>query len=214
VNVLILYAHPEPTSFCGALKDAAIETIAAAGHRCVVSDLYAEGFDPVAGRHDFKSVANAARFHYQSEQAHAHAKGAFAADVTREQRRFLEADLVIVIFPLWWSGVPAIVKGWFDRVLAFGFAYVDGARFGTGFFPDKRGLVCVTTGGTPERFSDSGVYGPIGTILAPVQRYVFGYLGMTALAPFVAFAAPRVDDAARAAYLAAWRGRLAEALAA
>lgn len=214
MNVLVLYAHPEPTSFCGALKDVAVEAVAAAGHRCVVSDLYAEGFDPVAGRHDFDSVADASRFHYQSEQAHAAAGGSFAADVVREQQRFVEADLVVVIFPLWWSGAPAIVKGWFDRVLAYGFAYVDGARFATGLFPDKRGLVCVTTGGTPERFSGAGVYGPIETILAPIQRYVFGYLGMQALEPFVAYAAPRVDDAARAVYLNAWRGRVAEALAA
>lgn len=212
MHILILYAHPEPTSFCGALRDIAVETIQAAGHTVTVSDLYAEGFNPVAGRHDFASTADGHRFHYQSEQAHAVAIDGFAPDLAREQQRFRDADLIIAIFPLWWSGVPAIVKGWFDRVLAFGFAYVDGARFATGLFPNKRGLIAVTTGGTPERFSESGVYGPIETVLAPVQKYVFGYLGMQTLPPFVAYAAPRVDQAQRQAYLKAWQARLREAI--
>ena len=212
MHVLILYANPEPTSFCGALKDTAVAAISAAGHQVTVSDLYAEGFNPVAGRHDFQHADDPSRFHYQTEQRAAHERGDFAADIAREQARFTAADLVICIFPLWWSGVPAIVKGWFDRVLAYGFAYVDGARFTTGFFPAKRGLVCVTTGGTPERFSETGVYGPIDTILAPVNRYVFGYLGMAALPPFIAYAAPRIGDSERRLCLEAWRERVIAAL--
>ena len=212
MRVLIIYAHPEPTSFCGALRDVAVEAIIAAGHQVIVSDLYAEHFNPVAGRHDFSGVADRVRFHYQSEQMHAAQTQGFAPDLAREQQRFADADLIITLFPLWWSGVPAIVKGWFDRVLAYGFAYVDGARFATGLFPDKTGLICVTTGGTPERFSDSGVYGPIEGVLAPVQKSIFGYMGMQTLPPFIAYAAPRVDDAARAAYLAAWRNRVITAL--
>lgn len=62
-NVLIVYAHPEPTSFNAALKDRATKDLSAAGHAVVVSDLYAENFNPVAGRNDFTTVAvsNAAR---------------------------------------------------------------------------------------------------------------------------------------------------------
>lgn len=212
MRVFILYAHPEPTSFCGALKDAAVSAITAAGHEVAVSDLYAERFNPVAGRHDFLTDADAARFHYQSEQLNASERAMFAPDIAREQQRFLDADLVITIFPLWWSGIPAILKGWFDRVLAYGFAYVDGARFATGLFPNKRGLVCVTTGGTVERFSPDGVYGPIEGVLSPVQKSVFGYMNMQVLPPFVAYAAPRVDEAARAAYLDDWRARVTTAL--
>lgn len=79
MNVLIVYAHPEPTSFTGALKDAAVRALATAGHQVEVSDLYAEGFNPVAGRHDFTGAADPARFHYQSEQLHASRTGSFAA---------------------------------------------------------------------------------------------------------------------------------------
>jgi NAD(P)H dehydrogenase (quinone) len=212
VTVLILYAHPEPTSFCGALKDAAVETIQALGHVATVSDLYGEGFNPVAGRHDFSTVANPARFHYQTEQLHAAAQGAFSAELKREQERFAKADLVILVFPLWWGGPPAILKGWFDRAMAAGVGYIDGARFDKGLHKAKRGLICVTTGGTSERFSQGDVYGPIGPILAPLRRLSLEYMGMTTLEPFVAYAAPRVDDAARTSYLAAWKNQVAEAI--
>lgn len=213
MRVFVLYAHPEPTSFCGALKDVAVATILEAGHEALVSDLYADGFNPVAGRHDFTRAADPARFHYQTEQLHAARSGGFADDIAGEQEKFAAADLVVAIFPIWWSGAPAIVKGWMERVLAYGFAYVDGARFESGLFPNKRGMLAVTTGGTRERFSAEGVYGPIEGVLAPIQKSVFGYLGMPVLPPFVAYAAPRVDDAARAAYLTAWKARLIEAIA-
>ena len=123
------------------------------------------------------------------------------------------ADLVILQFPLWWGGPPAILKGWFDRVLAYGFAYVDGARFDRGLFRDKRGMLCVTTGGTPERFSPGGVYGPIEPILMPLQRLTLGYMGMKTEEPFVCYGSPRVDDATRRSYLEDWRRRVAQVVA-
>ncbi len=207
-NALIVYANPEPASFTGALKDAAVKTLGAAGWTVEVSDLYAEGFDPVAGRHDFTTVADGARFHYQTEQKLAHETGGFAPDIVREQERMQRADLLIILFPLWWGGMPAILKGWFDRVMAFGFAYVDGARFETGFFKGRSGLIGVVTGGTPARFTDGGTYGEIGAVLWPIQRCMLEYLGLQVLEPFVAYAAPRVDADARAAYLADWAARL------
>ena len=108
MKALIVYAHPEPTSFTAALKDAAVRAIEGAGHEAVVSDLYAEGFNPVAGRHDFLTVADPGRFHYQTEQSHASRNKGFAPDIAREQARLADAGLVILVFPLWWGGVPAI----------------------------------------------------------------------------------------------------------
>jgi NAD(P)H dehydrogenase (quinone) len=208
MHTLLVYAHPEPTSFTGALKDVAAEALRGAGHSVEVSDLYAEGFNPVAGRHDFLSVHDPKRFHYQSEQDHAHRTNSFAPDIVREQQRFLKAHLVIWLYPIWWGGVPAILKGWFDRVLAYGFAYSDGRRYDTGFFRDKSGLICLSTGGTEARFSATGVYGTMDQVLWPVQHCMVEYLGIAALPPFVAYAAPRVDQATREAYLRAWRTRL------
>jgi NAD(P)H dehydrogenase (quinone) len=200
-SVLIVYAHPEPTSFGAALVRRARAALAGAGHQVVVSDLYLEGFDPKAGRHDFLSSADAGRFHYQTEQANAASNDTFCDEIAREQARVTMADVLVLVFPLWWGAPPAILKGWFERVLAYGFAYVDGARFDTGLFRGRRALLAVTTGGTTARFAPDGVYGEIDRVLWPVQRLTLQYMGYTTEEPFVAYAAPRVGDAERAAYL-------------
>ena len=210
IKSLILYAHPEPTSFCAALKDTACTVLSHHGEQVVVSDLYAQGFNPVAGRHDFKSSADPQRFHYQTEQLHATQQQNFADDLAQEQEKFLAADRLIMIFPLWWGGAPAILKGWIDRVLACGIAYTDGARFKTGLYPSKQGLLCVSTGGTAERFRDEDVYGPIEKVLWPLQHLTIGYMGMTSLPPFIAYATPRIDQQQREDYLKQWAHRLAE----
>jgi NAD(P)H dehydrogenase (quinone) len=214
VHALLVTAHPEPTSFTGALAERAVAVLTRAGHTATVSDLYAEGFDPVAGRHDFAAVADAGRFHYQTEQEHAARTDGFSDEIRREQARLAEADLVVLLFPLWWGAPPAILKGWFERVLAYGFAYVDGRRFDTGLFKGRRALVAVTTGGTPERFSEGGVYGPIEGVLRSVEHLTLGYMGFEVAPPFVAYAAPRVGAAERQAYLDAWERRILEAVAA
>jgi NAD(P)H dehydrogenase (quinone) len=208
MHVLLVYVHPEPTSFTAALKNTALEALRDAGHTVEVSDLYGEGFNPVAGCHDFLTSADPVRFHYQTEQGHAHNTGTFAPDIVREQQRFMRADLVVWLYPIWWGNVPAILKGWFDRVLAYRFAYGDGKRYDTGFFRDKIGILCLTSGGTRERFSADGVYGEMHQVLWSVQRLVIEYLGMQALEPFVAYAAPRVDQATREEYLQAWKTRI------
>ena len=208
MQALVVYAHPEPTSFTAALKDTAVRALSAAGHCVEVSDLYGESFNPVAGRQDFAAAADPNRFHYQSEQLHASRTGGFAADIVREQERLMRGELLVFVFPLWWGGVPAVLKGWFDRVCAYGVAYADGKRFDQGFFVGRRAILGVVTGGTIERFSAGGGYGPVQEVLYPVRRCMLEYLGLEVLDPFVAYAAPRVDATTRVDYLRAWEMRL------
>lgn len=213
MNVLLLYAHPEPASFTAAMKDAAVAALSEAGHTVEVSDLYGEGFNPVPGRHDFTTVADPVRFHYQSEQMHASTHGGFAPDIVREQQRAARAHLIVLLFPLWWGGMPAILKGWFDRVCAYGFAYADGKRYDSGFFHGRRALLGIATGGTANRFTRDGAYGDMEQVLHGVQHCALEYLGLQVEAPFVAYAAPRIGDAERAQLLADWQARLLAALA-
>lgn len=208
MRVLVVHAHPEPTSFTAELCRVAESTLQQLGHEVEISDLYAEGFDPVAGRHDFTTTADPDRFHYQSEQHHASRHDGFAPDLVREQQRTADADMIVFTFPLWWGGVPAILKGWFDRVLAYGFAYEDGMRFESGYFHGRTAVLGVVTGGTPKRFSAEGTYGEIEKVLWPVQHCTLRYMGLTSPEPFVAYAAPRADAAGRAEYLRAWREHL------
>jgi NAD(P)H dehydrogenase (quinone) len=208
MNALVVYAHPEPTSFTAALKNSAMRALSAVGHRVEVSDLYGEGFNPVAGRHDFLHAADPALFHYQSEQLHASRTAGFAPDLVREQDRLLRAELLVLVFPLWWGGLPAILKGWFDRVCAYGVTYADGKRFDKGYFVGRRAMLGLTTGGTLERFSPGGSYGEMEDVLYCVRRCILEYLGLEVMEPFVAYAAPRVDAPVRAEYLRSWEARL------
>ncbi|WP_112310511.1 NAD(P)H-dependent oxidoreductase [Pseudogemmobacter bohemicus] len=207
-SVLIVTAHPEPASFNQALSTRAASALRAAGHQVVLSDLCAEGFDPAAGWHDFTAAADPDRFHYQSEQANACRNAGFAPEIAREQARLEAADLLILQFPLWWGGPPAILKGWIDRVMAYGFAYVDGARFGTGLFRGRRAVLSVTTGGTPARFAPDGVYGPIDAILRPISRLALDYMGFEVAPPFVSHGVPRISAEDRAALLEAWAAKV------
>ncbi|MBC7140318.1 MAG: NAD(P)H-dependent oxidoreductase [Defluviimonas sp.] len=199
-----MVAHPEPKSFNHAMAGAAARVLRDAGHAVVVSDLYHEGFRPDISRHDMSSVSDAGVFHIQAEQAEATRRSAFAVDIAREQARVAEADNIILQFPLWWGGPPAILKGWIDRVLAYGFAYVDGKRFDSGLFRGRRAMLSVTTGGTPARFAENGVYGPIGPILMPIQKLALEYMGFEAASPYVAHGIPRSDAAVREAHLQAF----------
>lgn len=208
MNLLILYAHPSPHSFNAALRDAAADEARSLGHQVEISDLYAENFDAVGGVRDFIAPQDPDAFHYQSEQRAAALSDGFAPDIAREQDRLRRADCLILQFPIWWGGPPAIVKGWIDRVCAYGVAYADGTRFATGLFQGRRSLISVTTGGSARRFSADGEYGAIETILWPIQQSFLGYLGYDLAAPHVCYSAPRIDDAARAEQIEGLRHRV------
>lgn len=212
MNVLLLYAHPSPQSFNAALRDAAADEARSLGHAVQISDLYADGFNAVGGVGDFVAPEDPDAFHYQSEQRAAALSQGFAPEIAREQDKLRWADCLILQFPIWWGGPPAIVKGWIDRVCAYGVAYADGTRFSTGLFQGRRSLISVTTGGSDRRFSSEGEYGAIETVLWPIQQLFLGYLGYDLVPPHVCYSAPRIDDAARAGQIAALRARVRDLL--
>lgn len=208
MHILFVVAHPEPNSFTGALLEKAKAVAAEAGASFEVSDLYAEKFDPVLGRGDFSTVWNRDYFSVQDEQAAAERSDAFSDDISREQTRVAKANMIVFLFPLWWGGPPAVVKGWFDRVMSYGFAYMDGARYERGLFRGRHTMLCIPTGGTADRFTDAGTYGSIERVLWPLKHCALAYIGLTQLDDFIAYATPRVDAAQRAAYLEAWGAHL------
>ena len=167
-NVLLVYAHPESRSLNGAIKDLTISTLKAAGHDVVVSDLYAMHWKAVADAGDFTDEAAGDRFYYARSSARGYKAGTQTKDIEIEQKKLVAADGVILQFPLWWFSMPAILKGWIDRVFAYGLAYgigYEGGRYGTrygeGSFVGKRALICITAGGQASHFSDRGVNGAI-----------------------------------------------------
>lgn len=209
MNVLIVYAHPEPKSFNGAMKDLAVQTLTAKGHQVVVSDLYAMGFNPVAGPGDVEGdLVDEHFFSLPKEQTAAFDSGRTASDIAGEMDKLRQADLVIFQFPVWWFGMPAILKGWADRVFARGFAYIAGRKYDTGMFKGKRAMVAATTGTSADTYAPDGIDGDILTVLWPIHNGLFRYSGFDVLPPFVAYMPGRVGDAGRAAYLDAYRAHL------
>ncbi|MBB3957669.1 NAD(P)H-dependent oxidoreductase [Novosphingobium sediminicola] len=213
MNILAVYCHPEPQSFTHAMLDVAQEAAARGGHRMDVIDLYARPPAPPAGPGDFAVLSDPAHFHYQTEQRIACEQSTFSTDIAQDQALVAGADILLLLFPLWWGGPPALLKSWFEKVMAYGFAYVDGARFETALFAGKRALCAITTGGTAARFSQDGTYGSIEKVLWPLHHCQLRYLGYAVEAPFVAYAAPRVSPEERGAMLRDLESRLSEVCA-
>jgi NAD(P)H dehydrogenase (quinone) len=208
MRVLIVYAHAEPTSFNAAMLREAVATLTAVGHEVVVSDLHAMGFDPVSDRRNFTTAVDPDRFSQQAEEAHASAHGGYVAELQAEMDKLAWCDLLILQFPLWWLGLPAILKGWIDRVFALGRAYGGGRWFDRGVLTGKRALCSVTVGGPPELYSEAGWYGPIEPILYPIHRGILGFVGFSVIEPFVVYGPGRIGPKPRGEELAHYRQRL------
>lgn len=186
MQVLIVFCHPEPHSFNAALKTTAVAHLESQGHAVEVSDLYAEGFDPVEGPGHFPRRADPAAFSALSEQRRAHAAGELPAEVTREIARLERADLIILQFPLWWHAQPAMLKGWFDRVMVYGGLYSGSRRYDRGRLRGKRAFCSVTTGSPEAAFTRQGRGGEMASLLWPIHRSL-AYLGLAVLPPFVIY---------------------------
>jgi NAD(P)H dehydrogenase (quinone) len=209
MNVLIVYAHPEPRSFNGALKDLAVEVLSGANHQVQVSDLYAQKFHPTGGPDDFPiRLADRDFFHYQREQIHATNNAGFHPQLKAEMDKLVWADLLIFQFPLWWFSLPAILKGWVDRVFAMGFAYGNGQNYENGVFRGKRAMLSFTTGAPAQSYVPGSKNGSLDELILHIQRGMLYFVGMEVLPPFVAYGASRVTPEERAAYLDSYRQRL------
>jgi NAD(P)H dehydrogenase (quinone) len=114
MKVLLVFAHPEPRSLNGALRDVAVKELEAQGHEVLVSDLYADGWNSELARGDFPSLAPGTRFKSAKASGEAFAANGLTADVKAEQEKLLWADTLILQFPLWCFSMPAILKGWVD----------------------------------------------------------------------------------------------------
>jgi NAD(P)H dehydrogenase (quinone) len=208
MNVLLVLAHPERRSFNGAMFDTAQATLQAAGHTVVTSDLYRMGFDPISSRRNFVSVKDADYLKPQVEEMWASEVGGFAPDLEAEIAKIEAADLMIWQFPLWWFGMPAILKGWVDRVFAMGRTYGNGHIYETGKFKGKRALLSLTTGGPEAAYLEDGFNGDLNAMLRPMQRGMLNFTGFSVLQPQVVYGPVRVDDAQRRVWLAQWAQRL------
>ncbi|WNZ26785.1 NAD(P)H-dependent oxidoreductase [Leptolyngbya sp. NK1-12] len=197
MNVLIVFAHPEPQSFNGALFQRAIDTLKELGHDVQCSDLYTMGFDPVSDRRNFTSIKDPNAFKQQIEELYATEVEGFVPELEAELQKLEWCDLMIWQFPLWWFSVPAILKGWVDRVFAMGRVYGNGHIYETGRFRGKKAMLSLTVGGAKEAYLEDGFNGDIQAILRPIQRGILQFTGFDVLAPHIVYAPIRQTDQVR-----------------
>ena len=205
MNILVVHAHPEPKSFNGAMTRTAVAALTGAGHAVRVSDLYAMRFDPVSDRRNFTTVRDPDFYNQQVEELHANEADGFVPEIAAELDKLVWCDTLILQFPLWWFGLPAIMKGWVDRVFAMGRTYGFGQWYDQGIFRGRRAMCAVTTGAPESIYASDGLHGDIRNLLFPVNHGILYFTGFTPLEPFVAFGVGRADDAQRAATLDRYR---------
>ncbi|WP_425199392.1 NAD(P)H-dependent oxidoreductase [Paraburkholderia tuberum] len=187
MNVFIIYAHPEPKSLNGSLKDFTVRHLERAGHTVQASDLYAMNRKASLDAHDTSERHSGERFVASLESKHAFENGLQSEDIAREHH----------------SGNCRITASAHFSVYAYGLAYDVGEhsdarwgeRYGEGRFAGKRAMLIVTTGDWESHYSARGINGPIDDVLFPIQHGVLYYPGFEVLPPFVVYRTSRVDDA-------------------
>jgi NAD(P)H dehydrogenase (quinone) len=182
----IVLAHPEPQSYNAHLARTACEALEATGWTTTLSDLYAMSFDPCERASHYAAPLDPARFDVQAEQRHASAVGTLPAVVAAEIDHLDRSDLLILQYPMWWHLPPAMLKGWFDRVFAYGEVYTSKKRFENGRFAGKRAMLSLTVGTSEATYAFDGRSGDIDLLLWPVN-FTLAYAGFTVLKPFVAY---------------------------
>lgn len=208
MKVLIVHAHYEPQSFTTALKDQAVATLSAAGHEVRVSDLYAMQFNPVASAADFAERSDPDYCVYALEQRKGFENGTIAADIREEVAKVDWCDLLILNFPIFWFSVPAIMKGWIDRVFVSGRFYGGKRFYDQGGMRGKQAMLSFTLGGREHMFGPQAIHGELETMLRPILRGSLAYAGFTVLPPFAAYHVPYVTQESRQQILVEYAGRL------
>ncbi|TYR78835.1 NAD(P)H-dependent oxidoreductase [Priestia megaterium] len=184
MNHLVVYAHPNPKSFNSAIKTTVETVLKEQEHEVVVRDLYEIGFNPVLSGSDFAAFKTGMNF---------------PADIKTEQEYVTWADVITFIYPIWWTGLPAIAKGYVDRIFSYGFAYAaDGNGGYLKLLAGKKGVI-LNTQGHPEN-----VYEEMGMKAAmehTSDKGIFEFCGIELIEHKFFGSVPFVDDTARAAML-------------
>jgi NAD(P)H dehydrogenase (quinone) len=209
MKILFVYAHPSPHSLNATLKTYAIAVLEREGHELQVSDLYAMKWKAVADAEDFPERDSSLPLEYMTASGEAYENGTQAKDIAAEQEKLRWADAVVFQFPVWWFGLPAILKGWVDRVFAFKFAYGyknagNAYRYGEGVMEGKRALLSVTAGGPEIDYGARGINGPLEQLLFPITHGTLFFPGMDVLPTFAVYDTSKMDEAAVEAAKQPW----------
>ncbi|REC49665.1 NAD(P)H-dependent oxidoreductase [Chryseobacterium pennipullorum] len=138
---LIIYAHPNENSLNHSLLNTVIENLESQDHEIRIRDLYTIGFNPILSLADMQGQR----------------MGQVSDDVKLEQEHILWAEQITFIYPIWWTGLPAIMKGYIDRVFSYGFAYRYDQGIQKGLLKGKKAVIINTHGKSVEEYEQTGM---------------------------------------------------------
>ena len=198
----LVFAHPNLQSYNGQLRNTAIETLEAFQWSVSVSDLYQMKFKASADEEDFEELYQTDFFDLQIEQQMALKNHTYSADIAREHKLLAEADLIIFQFPLWWYSMPALLKGYIDRVFSMGWAYGGGQALS-----GKKILLSLSTG-APDFAWTKEKRGEIKDILKHLLVGTFGLCNMQNLEPFIVYGAKKHSEPTKVNHLERYKAHL------
>ncbi|MFA6448066.1 MAG: NAD(P)H-dependent oxidoreductase [bacterium] len=179
---LIVYSHPNPKSFNHAILETYTAALKHKGAEMRIRDLYTIGFSPALDVRDFDYYAQ----HKVPDEIQA------------EQDNIKWADFLTFIYPIWWTGLPAMVKGYIDRVFTNGFAFGVGADGVKGLLPGKKVFIFNTTGTPDPVYKDNGM---LKSLSQTSDAGIFEFCGMEMAGHKYFAGVPYITDADRAAML-------------
>jgi NAD(P)H dehydrogenase (quinone) len=151
MNYSIVYAHPNPQSFNHAILETLEASLRQKGE-VVVRDLYALIFNPVLSAEELGGL--------QSNE--------IPQSIKEEQLHVQWADIIFFVFPLWWAGPPAILRGYMDRIFSKGFAYDFGADGLQRKLEGKKLQIITTIGESRENYEKSGMFNSLKQTMGDV----------------------------------------------
>ncbi len=186
MNILLVSAHDDTKSFIATLQNSALSVLGRTENNISVTDLYAQSFNPVASIIDFKTSSGTHANYMFEQQRAVNIGNGFSPDLEAEMQKVKDADMLIIHFPLWWGGAPAILKGWFERVLAMGFAWDSDNRYEKGLMKGKKVLLVISAGDPESYYTAEGMHG------ATVNQHLYGlthrtlaFCGFDVLKPYI-----------------------------
>jgi NAD(P)H dehydrogenase (quinone) len=182
MNILIIFAHPNPCSFNQAILDVVDTTLRERGHATRVHDLY---------RMSFRAVMD-------SEDLNRNWRGDLPRDTLDEQDAIRWAQGLVFIYPIWWFGPPAILKGWIDRVFTRKFAFEFTATGMRGLLTQERALILNTLGGDEALYQRERWH---ELLVRPMTEGVLGACGVRDITHRAFYEVPTVAPAERLAML-------------
>ncbi|MBU5592211.1 NAD(P)H-dependent oxidoreductase [Clostridium sp. MSJ-4] len=179
---LIVYAHPNPKSFCNAIVESIVKKSEEKGNETKVRDLYKLNFNPVLSPADFESFG----------------KGQIPQDIKEEQEYIEWADVITFVYPIWWAEQPAILKGYIDRVFSYGFAYKYENGVPQGLLEGKKVITFNTSGTSNDQYEAAGMHDAMKKMN---KQGIFSFCGLEVLDQVFFGSVPHVDDEVRKSYL-------------